>query len=218
MTAEARPRGPQPEERGRPRRRRSLGDALLTTAARLIVTKGPQGFTLREVARRAHVSEAAPYWHFADKEALLAAVAESGFRTLVGAMLQVHARITDPRDRLEALGLAYVQFAARHPSYLRVMFGPEVPDKSAHSSLRAAAEQAFGLLVAAVGDCQRANQVVPGDPVELAIAAWSAMHGLSALLVDGKIRAYAGSAREVERLARRMARTLIDGLAPRRRR
>src|SRR5260370_8484868 len=56
-----------------------LADALLRAAEALIVERGPQGFSLREVARRARVSEAAPYWHFANKEALLAAIAEAGF-------------------------------------------------------------------------------------------------------------------------------------------
>jgi AcrR family transcriptional regulator len=57
----------------------SLRDTLVDAAVALIARKGPQGFSLRAVARRARVSEAAPYWHFADREALLAAVAERGF-------------------------------------------------------------------------------------------------------------------------------------------
>src|SRR5262245_43316335 len=78
----------------------TLSDQLLTAATALITERGPQGFSLREVARRARVSEAAPYWHFASKEALLAAVAEQGFVGLSTAMAEVRARLKDPRRQL----------------------------------------------------------------------------------------------------------------------
>ena len=67
----------------------SLRDTLVDAAVALIARKGPQGFSLREVARRARVSEAAPYWHFADREALLAAVAERGFVELAKQMMEI---------------------------------------------------------------------------------------------------------------------------------
>ncbi len=84
--------------------RRDLRETLVEAAAALIAKKGPQGFSLREVARRAHVSEAAPYWHFTDREALLAAVAERGFAEMARGMMTIRAAVTDPRERLHALG------------------------------------------------------------------------------------------------------------------
>jgi len=95
---------------------RALPDRLLAAATALVTERGPQGFSLREVARRARVSEAAPYWHFASKEALLAGVAEQGFLRLADAMAEVRARVAEPRRRLQALGVAYVRFALAHPS------------------------------------------------------------------------------------------------------
>src|SRR5215468_12638848 len=94
----------------------SLADELVKAAAALVVERGPQGFSLREVARRARVSEAAPYWHFPNKEALLAAVAEQGFIALAAAMAEVRERVKDPRRHLRELGVAYVRFALAHPS------------------------------------------------------------------------------------------------------
>src|SRR5215510_769128 len=94
---------------------RDLSARLLDAAASLIAERGPQGFSLREVARRARVSEAAPYWHFASKEALLAAVAEQGFVGLAAEMEAVQRRTKHPRGRLHALGVAYVRFALAHP-------------------------------------------------------------------------------------------------------
>jgi AcrR family transcriptional regulator len=192
-----------------------LRDTLVEAATVLIARKGPQGLSLREVARRAHVSEAAPYWHFADREALLAAVAERGFVEMTKGMMEIWARVVDPGERLRALGIGYVRFALAHPSYLRVMFGSEVPDKAAHPSLKEAGERTFELLVQAIAECQAVGQARAGDPVELAVAAWSIVHGLAALLVDGKLKEHIRSAKEAERLAERVTALFMLGLAPR---
>src|SRR5258705_4735765 len=98
----------------------SLRPTLIDAAVTLIAKKGPQGFSLREVARRAHVSEAAPYWHFTDREALLAAVAEPGFVEMAQGMMMIRAGITDPPERLRALGIGYVPYALAPHSDLRL--------------------------------------------------------------------------------------------------
>jgi AcrR family transcriptional regulator len=192
-----------------------LADELLTAAAALIAERGPQGFSLREVARRARVSEAAPYWHFPSKEALLAVVAEQGFVALAEVMADVRRRVKDPRRHLQELGVAYVRFALARPSHLRVMFGPEIRDKAAHPALHAAADRAFELLVTAIADGQRAGHVQPGDPEELAVAAWALVHGLSALLVDGQLRRRVRNEREAQALAARVTTLLQTGLTRR---
>jgi AcrR family transcriptional regulator len=192
-----------------------LADELLKAAAALVAERGPQRFSLREVARRARVSEAAPYWHFASKEALLAGVAEQGFVTLAGLMAEVRRRVKDPHRQLQELGVAYVRFALAHPSHLRVMFGPEIRDKSAHPTLKATGDRAFGLLVGAIADGQRAGRVQRGDAEELAVAAWALVHGLSALIIDGQLRKRVPNEREAQRLATRVTKLLQTGLARR---
>ena len=191
-----------------------LGDDLLSAAAALIAERGPQAFSLREVARRARVSEAAPYWHFSSKEALLAAVAEQGFVGLAAAMDEVRSRVGDPRKRLQQLGVAYVRFALTHPSHLRIMFGPEVRDKSSHPGLKAASERAFALLVGAIVEAQRAGRVRRGNPEDQAVAAWALVHGLSALLIDGQLTQRAQTAEDAEALTARVTALLQTGLAP----
>src|SRR5262245_4317965 len=119
-----------------------LAGKLLRAAAALIAERGPRDFSLREVARRARVSEAAPYWHFSSKEALLAAVAEQGFAGLSEAMVRVRERVRGRRV-LRELVIAYVRFALTHPSYLRIMFGPEIADKRAYPTLHSTAERAL---------------------------------------------------------------------------
>jgi AcrR family transcriptional regulator len=204
-----------PRRRTSPPSGRGLRDRLVAAAAALIAKKGPQGFSLREVARRARVSEAAPYWHFADREALLAAVAERGFREMATWMMALWAEAADPRQRLRALGIGYVRFALAHPSYLRVMFGSEVPDKAAHPALKEAGDRTFALLVQAIAEAQASGQVRAGDPEDLAVAAWSLVHGLAALLVDGKLKDHIRSAPEAEALAHRVTELFMVGLAPR---
>ena len=193
----------------------SLRYTLVDAAVALIARKGPQGFSLREVARRARVSEAAPYWHFADREALLAAVAERGFEEMAKGMMEIWSREAEPAERFRALGIGYVRFALAHPSYLRVMFGSEVPDKAEHPALKAAGERTFSLLVQAITECQAAGQVRAGDPEAFAVAAWSIVHGLAALLVDGKLKDRASTPAEAERLAHTITDCVMLGLAPR---
>lgn len=193
----------------------SLRDTLVDAAVALIARKGPQGFSLREVARRARVSEAAPYWHFADREALLAAVAERGFEEMAQGMMEIWSQEADPAERFRALGIGYVRFALAQPSYLRVMFGSEVPDKAEHPALKAAGERTFALLVQAITECQAAGQVRGGDPEAFAVAAWSSVHGLAALLIDGKLKDRAPTTADAERLAQTITDCVMLGLAPR---
>jgi AcrR family transcriptional regulator len=184
-------------------------DAALT----LVEREGAEALTLRAAARRAGVSQAAPYRHFRDKEALLAAVAEEGFRAMTEAMRRAAAsHAGDPLAGFRACGLAYVEFALTHPAHFRVMFGRVAADRSAHPGLMEAAGEAFDLLVGAIRDCQEAGVVRDGDPEELALCAWSATHGLSALAVDGQL---AKRAARFDQLAHVVTGNVFLGLGPR---
>lgn len=165
----------------------NLRRALLDAALRLVQTESPKALTLRAVARLAGVSQTAPYRHFADKDALLAAVAEEGFRDMAAAMRQAIAVHDEPLARFRALGLTYVEFAAGHPLHFRLMFGRELADRAAQPSLAEAASETFALLTESVIECQRSGLVREGNPDHLAVAAWSTVHGLAALVVNGQL-------------------------------
>jgi len=154
----------------------NLREALLDAAELLLPKQGPEGLTLREVARQAGVSHGAPYHHFDSREALLAAVAERGF-TGLGEAMRGAAGAT-PRDRLVAICEAYVSFAARHPTRFRLMFGPVLASKAHYPGLREAGEQSFFVLLDA------AREVAPADAMPLALAGWSMAHGLAHLRIN----------------------------------
>jgi len=189
-----------------------LRRALVDAALRLVRREGPRALTLRAAARLAGVSQAAPYRHFADKQALLAAVAEEGFRAMTGAMRRAMSEAGEPLSKFRALGLSYVEFARGHPAHFQVMFGPELADRTAYPSLAEAAAEAFNLLVAAIADCQKAGLAREGNPEELGVTAWSAVHGLSALIVNGQLGARHAP---LDELGERVTRGLFLGLGPR---
>jgi AcrR family transcriptional regulator len=165
-----------------------LKRALTSAALSLVAEKGPKGFTLTEAARRAGVSAAAPYRHFADKAELLATVAEQGFRELHADLAGRVAAIPEPKARVIELGRAYVRWAIAHPDRYQVMFGAEIA-KADHPNLAVAAEQAFGDLLDAITRCQEAGIVRGQDPREIAAPLWSLVHGVASLAIGGELRA-----------------------------
>ena len=169
-----------------------LRRALLDTALDLATTRGVEGFTLRELARQAGVSHAAPYHHFADKAALMTALALEIFESFGAALRRAWDEASDPpADRLMAVGAAYVRYAQDNPAAFRLMFRTElwetttVGDEANRGALMAAGEAAFHVLLDGITICQADGSIPPGDPQLIALTAWSTVHGLAMLLLDG---------------------------------
>ena len=188
-----------------------LRRALLDASLALIAEEGSSALSLREVARRAGVTHAAPYRHFVDKEALLAAVAEEGHRAMAERMRETMARATTPLDRLEACGVAYVLFTVEHPAHFRVMFGPHFtrPVVAADSPDPV---NSFRLLLDTIVEAQRAGQLRAEPPATLALTCWSLVHGLASLWVDRQLGAQEPGP-GLEGIARQQTRLLLQGLA-----
>ena len=164
----------------------NLREVLLASAVQLIAEAGPAGFTLREVARRAGVSHNAPYRHFQDRDALLAAVAAQGYLELNDAMLEASSRQSDSLNRLKRAGLAYVAFALRRPEHFTVMFEAAF-SKESHPEAAAASELAFSTLVSLVEGTQNTRQMTNGDPLQFALLAWTMVHGIAKLAITGRL-------------------------------
>ncbi|HSE40939.1 MAG TPA: TetR/AcrR family transcriptional regulator, partial [Acidobacteriota bacterium] len=119
-----------------------LKNALVETAAKLVAEHGAGSVSLREVARAAGVSHAAPYHHFKDKNGLLAAVAEEGFRRFDTYQERaLRAAPSEPSERLRALGRAYVRFALSNPHFFRVMFRDDLIKSEDYPSLSQVAKR-----------------------------------------------------------------------------
>lgn len=211
------PRKPAPIRKRRDRYHHGdLERALVTAALRLIAKRGPHGFTMREAARAAGVSSGAPYRHFRDRAALLAKVAETGFLELRAALGRARAGAGgSPVAELWAMGIEHVRFATSRPHHYRVMFGPDGIEKPAHPALHRAAQDTFDLLVDTVRRCQQSGMVRGGDPVEIAIAAFSLMHGLADVVHTRQLVGMRYPEERAPELPARVGVLLFEGLAPR---
>ena len=165
-----------------------LSRALLKDALRTIEKDGVAALTLRAVGERLGVSRTALYRHFADKSALLAAVASEGFRTLRLRTYEAWEAEGGGRAGLEAMGGAYVQFAVAHPAHYRVMFGGHVGNATADSDLAKEGAGAFQVLVDALISLQGRGLVRRDHPLELAQYIWAVVHGIAMLAIDGQLK------------------------------
>jgi AcrR family transcriptional regulator len=205
----------------RPRKRAyhhgDLRRALLDHALALAAERGPDALTVREAARRAGVTEAAPYRHFRSKEALVAALAVEGFGVLLERTRVALARAPQRSlARLTALGVAYLRFAAEHPAHFRVMFGRDLARSHGFRGVGDLAQACFKELMGEVSRAQRAGDVAGRDPRPPALALWSALHGLASLQADGLLeRQGLARGRGPEALARGLVTSLWAGLARR---
>lgn len=176
-----------------------LRRAVLTAALDVIATEGPSALSLRDLARRAGVSHAAPAHHFKDRTGLLTAIATEGYELLADAL----ADAADLRER----GVRYVRFGIEHPAHFQVMFQPDLlrGDDAALLAARARARAELRTGVAEVPATGR------GENTRLAeIAAWSLAHGFATLLLSENLREPVGG-RDPEEVFRRLAELLFSG-------
>jgi AcrR family transcriptional regulator len=189
-------RTPKPYHHG------DLRESLLRAAEQVLVERGAHGITLRDVAKVAGVSHAAPYHHFASLHDLLAAVAEHGFVRLSEVLERVSIQ-PDTRERLLMISESYVSYARAHPARFRLMFGPLMERKNEYPALTNAAGHAFALLLSA------ATAHDPSNGAELALCGWSLVHGLSKLMIDGVLSGLPVAIADPESLARLFALRLL---------
>jgi len=186
----------------------NLRRALLDEALATIRADGVDGLTLREIGARLGVSRTALYRHFADKRALLAAVATEGFRTLRQQLVAAWEEGGKGRAAFESMGVAYVGFAVANPPHYRVMFGGFVDPKASEPELATEAAGAFQALVDALASLQRDAIMRDEDTVTMARFVWAVVHGVAMLGIDGQLRE-PGAA---ERLMRYALDRLLTGI------
>jgi AcrR family transcriptional regulator len=168
-----------------------LRRSLIQAGLQILAERGVDALTLREVARRAEVSQAAPYHHFAGKADLVSAIAQHGFEDFAGALRAgADAVGGGALQRLSGMGLAYVRFAVANPELFRLLFRPELRDGTREGpeaeAMARAGSAAYQVFLDAVGAAV-AEGSVQGSVEDVAVAALSVVHGLSTLLVDGPV-------------------------------
>ena len=175
----------------------------------MIAEGGVECVTMRAIGQRVGVSRAAPYRHFRDKESLLVAVAAQGFRRLRSKVMAVLSSKSRPSlERFRRMGEEYIGFALDNPAHYRLMYGKEALTRADHPELREAAEGLFDDLVQAVRVYQDAGIIRRENPDSLAYVAWSAMHGLASLVIEGQIQPDA----DVAALTKLATRTVLEGM------
>lgn len=183
-----------------------LRAALLAAAEDELAARGVEGFSLRQVAKRAGVSHAAPAHHFGDAAGLLTALAAEGFRQFLAAQAAREAQAApDPASQLVAAGLGYVDFAMARPALFRLLWQSERPDFG-NAELGQAARAAFQHLVDQV-------MAAGGGSVADEAAAWAMAHGLADLLASGRLQTLGSMTAEAraEMVAAIMRRVLPAG-------
>jgi AcrR family transcriptional regulator len=202
----------------RPYHHGDLRRTLIDAAVELVTEKQDWAFSLREVARHAGVSHNAPYNHFADKNELLAAMAAAGFERLKGRMLAASDRAQSAAAALLLSARAYVESGVENPALYRLMFGPAlapgtVPQaaiaRGAGVKARAVLEQII-LRGASAGEFAIAAD--RSKELELhTLFAWSAVHGLTMLVIDNLNPVEL----PLRRLVDRLVHSVLEGLSPR---
>ena len=164
----------------------SLRESLVEAALDIIATAGIDGLSLRDVARQLGVSHQAPYRHFADKRALLEAIAADGFLALTTALREAIAPDDDPILRLIEIGFVYVRFAKDHAARYRVMFA-EPASPQGTPPAESTGDTAFHVLVETIRYGQTRAAFARVSPYELALASFAFVHGLAMLVIDAKM-------------------------------
>lgn len=196
-----------------------LRRALINAGIAILEETQRWDFSLREVARRAGVSHNAPYSHFADKRALLGAIAIAGYVTLKAKMAAAAAQAASPFDALRAIGSAYMRFGIENPAHYRLMFGQQLEMPSElQDDVKAAAEASRSVLrdIIIWGGQSGQFDIDENDPTSLptaVLASWSVVHGFTLLAIDGL--AQLETSLSLEELGARVAGRILQGVAKR---
>ena len=163
--------------------REDLRSELIEAGLASLAEEGLTALSLRGIARRANVTHSAPYSHFKDRKALIAAIAQRGFEELVARQKNSLATTSSPGASLQAMGLEYIQFALGNPALFRLMFSNEISDVETYPDLFVAALESYGLIQKVCGDVAER----PEQADLLTYSSWALVHGLTELMIEDRL-------------------------------
>ncbi len=159
-----------------------LKTALKKAALRLVREKGPRGFSLNEASRLAGVTVAAPYRHFADKDALLADIACDGNELMARELQEAIREVRGVKEQMLEAGMGYLRFSKAHADYFAVLFNAGL-DKSKHPEVERSGRLAFSVIL----DLALRSEASPELGQQRAVSAWALVHGLATLAAEGAL-------------------------------
>jgi AcrR family transcriptional regulator len=189
----------------------NLRNALIEIATELLAEEGVHALSLRKMAQRAGVSHNAPYMHFADREAVLVAIAEEGFRLLSVEVESTISQVSTTRLQLIAASNAYVNFAIDHPNHMQLMFCPY--DEERYPSLLESSRASLHRLFKLVEIGQENRELISGNTQEMTKAIWAMVHGVATLSIAYKTNNLLPGKISTEETISVFINCLLDGLA-----
>ncbi len=165
-----------------------LKNALIKAGIEILSQEGVGALSLRKVAGQAGVSHAAPYAHFADKQALIAAISTAGYQKIHERIIQVQEQYSaDPLNLFVESSWAYVAFALDEPDHFKITFSGVVEKEKEYPAFVEIAQKNYETLTQIVSTCQQAGILNPGPADLMAVSVWGLIHGFVSLLLEGQI-------------------------------
>ena len=190
-----------------------LRNSLVSIATEMLNLKGVAGISLREIARIIGVGHNAPYRHFSNKQELLEAISEEGFRRLKAKNTRLELEYAgDPEAQIFESAMHVISMAAEQPDLFQLMFGGHIQPQSKSEALQKAAEEALESVVGIIKSGQKQEVFIPGDPMKLALSSMSMIQGLANMVSSGRLKANAkaSSWTDHQMLLRGMVLQLFD--------
>jgi AcrR family transcriptional regulator len=165
----------------------NLKEALISAGLEILTENGIEGLSLRSVAKRIGVSHAAPYNHFPDKQALLAAMSTAGHEKFHQTLLETFEKFKDTSPEIIVeIGWVYLQFAKEDPGRFKLMFSGALEEEHNHPAYMEISGKSIALFEEIIAFCQRKGQLTPGRVDHLAIKLWSSVHGFATLMLENQ--------------------------------
>jgi AcrR family transcriptional regulator len=165
-----------------------LKNALIKAGIEILSKEGISGLSLRKVARKTGVSHAAPYAHFADRRALIAAISTEGYRRLYERIEAIAGEYAnEPARQLVEAAWAYVQFALDDPDHFKITLSGVVEKERDYPAFVEMSKKNFAAVVQIVEACQAGGVLDEGPSDLMAVSVWSLVHGLVSLILEGQI-------------------------------
>ena len=187
-----------------------LKNALIKAGVRILAKEGVSGLSLRKVAKQAGVSHAAPYSHFADKQALIAAISTEGFKQLYKQITSVREAHQDPSALLLETARAYIQFAMNEPDRFKLMFSSVIEKEKDYPEFVEISYENFRQLVSVVETCQQAGLLKSGPSDLMAVSVWSSVHGMIMLIIEGQVSRTVLNKHDIDEILKNTLNLLIQ--------